>query len=115
MTGRKRTRTEERAYAELESQLGLLAKLELMERTRFERLKFEQIPAAWSTIEEKVPTRPKKVRIHTSLDADVAGFYRAMGQGYQARMNAVLRAYMLTLQSREIPSRKNKDWMGNEI
>jgi hypothetical protein len=30
-------------------------------------------------------------------------------------MNAVLRAYMLAILSREIPSRKNEDWMGNEI
>ena len=38
---------------------------------------------------------------HTpAYDADVAKFFRTMGQGYQARMNAVLRAYMLAILSR---------------
>ena len=50
-----------------------------------------------------------------TYDEDVAKFFRAMGHGYQARMNAVLRAYMLAILSREIASRKNEDWMGDEI
>ena len=50
-----------------------------------------------------------------AYDEDVARFFRTMGQGYQARMNAVLRAYMLAILSRALPSKRNEDWMGNEI
>jgi hypothetical protein len=38
-----------------------------------------------------------------------------MGLGYQARMNLVLRTYMLGILGRQIGSRKNEDWMGREI
>ena len=115
MTGRRRSKAEERAHADL---LPMLQHLELIERSlklEYDHLKATTIPAAWSSIEKDVPTRPRKVRVTAAYDADVAGFFRAMGQGYQARMNAVLRAYMLAVQSRVIASRKNQDWMGNEI
>ncbi len=54
-----------------------------------------RLPLDWDGIERAVPTRPKKTRITAAFDADVVRFYRAMGHGYQARMNAVLRTFML--------------------
>ena len=39
--------------------------------------------------------RPIKHQITARLDADVLAWLKAGGQGYQTRMNAVLRAYML--------------------
>jgi uncharacterized protein (DUF4415 family) len=115
MTERKRSKAEERAFAGLNEALRELEALRREMTLNYARLKFDNLPAEWRSVEGAHPVRPKKVRIHTAYDADVAGFFRSMGQGYQARMNAVLRAYMLAVQSREIPSKKNEDWMGNQI
>jgi hypothetical protein len=38
-----------------------------------------------------------------------------MGHGYQARMNAVLRTYMLAMVSKEIRARADLDWKGEPI
>ena len=37
---------------------------------------------------------PNKRQITIRLDADVLRWYRAQGEGYQTRINALLRAYM---------------------
>jgi uncharacterized protein (DUF4415 family) len=39
------------------------------------------------------PAQPKE-RLTMRVDADVVGWFRARGRGYQTRMNAVLRAYV---------------------
>lgn len=78
-------------------------------------LKMEMIPDAWHSIEERVPVRPRKTKITAAFDAEVVKFYRAMGLGYQARMNQVLRAYMLAIKSRVINRMENRDWKGDPI
>jgi uncharacterized protein (DUF4415 family) len=115
MTERKRSKAEERAFARFNDSLTELDALRRTMQLEFARLRLENVPPAWASVETRHPVRPKKVRINATYDAEVAGFFRSMGHGYQARMNAVLRAYMLAIQSREISSRKNEDWMGNEI
>ena len=40
--------------------------------------------------------RPKKVPVKINYDADVIEWFRSFGKGYQTRMNAALREYMLT-------------------
>ena len=60
------------------------------------------IPRAWWTIEQDVPVRPKKFRVTAAFDEELVKWFRAMGHNYQARMNAVLKAYMLAMKSREI-------------
>ncbi len=115
MAERKRSKTEERAYAGLQDALHELAALKAEMWARYERLKLDTIPGGWLTVEEEHPVRPKKVRITASYDEDVARFFRTMGHGYQARMNAVLRAYMLAVVSREIRLKRNEDWKGDEI
>jgi len=42
--------------------------------------------------------KPKKVTITTKLDADVVEWLKMQGQGYQTRMNAILRNVMLKSQ-----------------
>ena len=37
---------------------------------------------------------PTKQQVTIRLDADVLEFFRAQGQGYQTRINAVLRSYV---------------------
>lgn len=55
----------------------------------------EGIPEAWSEIWEDRDRRDaKRTRVTVSLDADVVRFFKAMGPGYQPRMNRVLRAFM---------------------
>lgn len=115
MAERKRSKAEERAYAELQDVLIQLNALRLDMTVDYARLQFDNIPTDWVSVEARVPVRPRKVRIHASYDADVAKFFRTMGQGYQARMNAVLRAYMLAILSRAIPTKRNEDWMERDI
>ena len=97
VTERKRTKAEERAYAELHdiapaSSRGCGSTC----GSHFERLKFDNMPSDWASVEAKAPG-PAGARCGSTpaYDEDVAKFFRTMGQGYQARMNAVLRAYML--------------------
>ena len=52
-------------------------------------------PKEWRKIEDVFPTTPPKTSLTLRLDADMAAWFRGQGRGYQARMNAVLRAYML--------------------
>ena len=37
---------------------------------------------------------PPKRGIYAKFDEDVIAYYKSLGRGYQAKMNAVLRAYM---------------------
>jgi len=50
-------------------------------------------PEAWDTLEADVDVEEKKVRVTLRLDESVAKFYRAMGRGYQARINRVLATF----------------------
>ena len=40
--------------------------------------------------------RPVKVQVKINYDADVLEWFRSFGKGYQTRMNAALREYMLS-------------------
>ena len=46
----------------------------------------------WSKAVLVIP--PKKKAISIRVDEDVLGFFKREGEGYQGRMNAVLRSYM---------------------
>jgi uncharacterized protein (DUF4415 family) len=46
----------------------------------------------WSTAEVVLP--PKKKAISIRVDEDVLKFFKRNGEGYQRRMNAVLRSFM---------------------
>jgi uncharacterized protein (DUF4415 family) len=46
----------------------------------------------WQNAELRVPAN--KERITLRVDRDVLEYFRRSGQGYQTRINAVLRAYM---------------------
>ena len=52
-----------------------------------------EAPDAWRTLELDLDVTEKKVHVTLRLDASVAKFYRAMGAGYQARMNRILGSY----------------------
>jgi uncharacterized protein (DUF4415 family) len=115
VTERKRTKPEERAYSELRDLLIEIETAELEQWNKYRALKARMLPPEWHRIEREVPVRPRKLRVTMTCDEDLAKWFRAMGHGYQARMNAVLRAYMLAVKGREIASRQDKDWKGDEI
>jgi uncharacterized protein (DUF4415 family) len=110
MTDRRRSKAEERSYGELMRELH---ELEAWNADR--KLKERMIPRDWRKLEKTAPTRPKKTRITAAFDADVARWYRGLGEGYQARMNAVLRAYMHAVISKEIERQGDRDWKGDLI
>ena len=47
----------------------------------------------WSRMQVEMPQPKQPVSVR--LDADVIDYFKAQGKGYQTRMNAVLRSYML--------------------
>jgi uncharacterized protein (DUF4415 family) len=53
----------------------------------------------WSDAVVVVPRRKKAISIR--LDEDVVDFFRAQGEGYQTRMNAVLRRFMEKMKKRD--------------
>lgn len=50
----------------------------------------EAVPEAWHTLEHDLDVREPKEKVTLYLDRSVAKFYRAMGLGYQARINRLL-------------------------
>lgn len=53
----------------------------------------EIVPEAWDTLEQDVDVVEAKTKITLRLDDSVAKFYKAMGPGYQARINRVLATF----------------------
>ena len=58
-------------------------------------LEARMIPAEWHEVAQSRDRRDgKRTRCTVAFDADVVRFFKAMGPGYQHRMNRVLRAWM---------------------
>ena len=53
----------------------------------------DTIPDAWALLEADVPCEGPKVKVTLYLDAPTATFFRAMGKGYQERINRLLMVY----------------------
>ncbi|RLJ51681.1 BrnA antitoxin of type II toxin-antitoxin system [Litoreibacter meonggei] len=51
------------------------------------------IPQAWHRLEHDIDVEEPKVKITLRVDRSVAKFYRAWGNGYQARINRILATY----------------------
>lgn len=52
-----------------------------------------QVPEAWDTLEQDIDVDEPKEKVTLYLDASVAKFYKAMGRGYQPRINRVLATF----------------------
>ncbi|CUH54408.1 BrnA antitoxin family protein [Shimia marina] len=50
----------------------------------------EAVPEAWHHLEQDLDVSERKEKVTLYLDRSVAQFYRAMGKGYQARINRLL-------------------------
>ncbi len=59
---------------------------------RVERMR-ELAPDAWAMLEADVPCAEKKAKVTLYLDEPTAKFFRAMGPGYQERINRLLTLY----------------------
>lgn len=53
----------------------------------------DHVPEAWDHLEKDVDVWEPKEKVTLYLDKSVAKFFRAMGTGYQGRINRVLMAY----------------------
>jgi len=49
------------------------------------------------------------------VDEDVLRWFKKAGPGYQARLNKVLRAFMLGVISKELKGAFDRDWKGDPI
>src|SRR5690606_22837961 len=56
----------------------------------------EPLPADWLDTAELIVPGGEKERITIRIDRDVAEYFRRQGAGYQTRINAVLRAYVVS-------------------
>ncbi len=110
MTDRKRSKTEERSFARM------LDELESQE-AEFERFRRSRslVPPGWRSVESRTEIKPKKTKLTVTLDADMVAWFRGLGRGYQPRMNAILRAYMHAVISKEIEQKGDRDWRGEVI
>lgn len=107
---RKRSKAEERAFAEMMSELEN-QELELDCIRRKQAL----VPADWYQVHNAAPTAPAKKKITIRLDNDILEWYRSLGRGWQPRMNAVLRAYMKAVIAKEIEQTGDRSWNGKAI
>ena len=58
-------------------------------------MKERTVPHAWDEIWKDRDRRDdRRTRVTMRMDADVAKFFKAMGPGYQTRINRVLRTFM---------------------
>lgn len=53
-----------------------------------------EVPDAWLTLELDMETVAKKKKVSLYLDEAVVKMYRAMGPGYQGRINRILETWM---------------------
>ena len=54
----------------------------------------EEVPDAWHMIEADIDCHAPKQKVTLILDAPVAKAFKAMGQGYQTRINRILATYL---------------------
>ena len=110
MTDRKRCKTEERSFARMLDELEQQEiEFKIFKRTR------NLVPPGWHSVESRAPVKPKKTKLTVTLDADMVAWFRALGRGYQPRMNLVLRAYMHAVISKEFAQKGDRDCRGDVI
>lgn len=57
----------------------------------------QSLPDYWSGLDWEASVPRHKTRVTLRLDADMVRWFRALGPGYQVRMNRVLRIYWMAL------------------
>ena len=54
----------------------------------------DEVPEAWHTLEADILTQEHKEKVTLYLDRSVARVFKAMGKGYQAQINRLLRTWV---------------------
>ena len=75
------------------------------------RLKLQLMADGWYSF-ERVKVRPRRTKLTLGLDADMVDWFRLLGDGWHARINDVLRVFMLSVQSKEVHTERDYDWRG---
>jgi uncharacterized protein (DUF4415 family) len=73
------------------------------------------VPPEWFKMDTLAPTRPRRKRITLLVDEEVVKWFKGLGEGYQGRVNAVLRAYMLGVMSKAFGGKFDRDKDGGLI
>jgi uncharacterized protein (DUF4415 family) len=78
----------------------LIAELDALDAMDNENIDLSDMPEIvdWSKAERGKFYRPVKGPVSIRLDTDVIAWFKASGEGYQTRINAALRAYVLAHQ-----------------
>jgi uncharacterized protein (DUF4415 family) len=100
------TKTQEIARADLYAELKQL-------QSAFQRKWADgSLPLLWNEVPVLHPSRPNKTKVTILLDEDMLKWFRKMGRGYQAQINAVLRIYWQALLAGQIKSHWDADAVG---
>ena len=110
MIDRKRTKAQEKAMSDMVHDLSQMERDNALMRTTF-----QLVPPGWERATRNTPTGPTKKKMTIRLDPDVLDWFRGLGNGYQNRINAVLRAYMNAVISKYIEETKDRDWEDKPI
>lgn len=70
------------------------------------------LPTGWNEIPVLHPLNPPKSEITLSLDEDLLKWFRKFGDGFEARINSILRIYWHALQSGLVKSHWDADSVG---
>ena len=98
--------------AQTQAKANLIAELKGLQED-FQRDWVEgSLPKAWDEVPVLFPVEPERVKITTSLDKDMVNWFRKLGRGYQARINAVLRIYWQALLSGQVKSHWDAEAVG---
>lgn len=107
-TVRRRTKQEEKDLSKFVTDIEAL-EIENMVRKRV----WDTMPVGWLSAHQDAPCGPVKTKMTIRMDTDVLEWYRALGMGYQNRINTVLRAYKNAVTSKWIEMDEDKDVSGD--
>ncbi|SOH92866.1 BrnA antitoxin of type II toxin-antitoxin system [Monaibacterium marinum] len=107
---RKKTKAEIRK----EMELTILLSEQKIEMSKMMN-ELQMIPTEWRDIEGMFPCKPRGTKVTLRLDDDMVKFYRAMGTGWHARVNGILRAWMLARLAKVIEGDGDEDWLGRPL
>ena len=92
----------QRQKEELDEAITLLEGIVAQDELQRELRRYNSLPGGWRGVAEETPCTPPKERVTLRLDKDVLKYYRGLGNGYQARINAILRVYMTAEKAGEV-------------
>jgi uncharacterized protein (DUF4415 family) len=81
-------------------------KVDQMTERKLEALIAEESDEQWDWTQAELINPGRKTAVHLRVDADVLRFFKQQGKGYQTRINAVLRTWMLSRQHENTGNRK---------